>query len=137
MTLRVYNTLTRQKEDFKPVQPGKVLMYVCGPTVYDKAHIGHAMSAIVFDIIRRYLEYKGYEVKHVMNYTDVDDKIIRRANELGVEPIRLAEQYINEFGKHLVDLNIQPATVYPRATHEIEPIIKMIQTLACPVGAIS
>ena len=129
MTLRVYNTLTRQKEDFETVHPGEVLMYVCGPTVYDRAHIGHAMSAVVFDIIRRYLEYRGYKVKHVMNYTDVDDKIIRRANELGVEPIRLAEQYIDEFGKHLDDLNILPATIYPRATHEIEEIVKMIQSL--------
>ena len=129
MTLRVYNTLTRQKEQFETVNPGKVLMYVCGPTVYDKAHIGHAMSAVVFDIIRRYLEYRGYDVKHVMNYTDVDDKIIQRANALGMEPIRLAEQYIQEFGDHLVDLNILPATIYPRATHEIGEIVKMIQSL--------
>jgi len=129
MALRVFNTLTRQKEDFVTVHPGEVRMYVCGPTVYDRAHIGHAMSALVFDIIRRYLEYRGYKVRHVMNYTDVDDKIIKRANELGVEPIRLAEQYIEEFGKHLVDLNVLPATVYPRATHEIGEIVKMIQSL--------
>ena len=129
MTLRVYNTLTRQKEQFETIHPGKVSMYVCGPTVYDKAHIGHAMSAVVFDIIRRYLEYRGYDVKHVMNYTDVDDKIIQRANALGMEPIRLAEQYIQEFGDHLVDLNILPATIYPRATHEIGEIVKMIQSL--------
>lgn len=129
MTLRVYNTLTRQKEDFQTVHPGEVLMYVCGPTVYDKAHIGHAMSAVVFDIIHRYLVYRGYKVKHVMNYTDVDDKIIKRANELGVEPIRLAEQYIDEFGEHLQDLNILPASIYPRATHEISEIVKMIQSL--------
>jgi cysteinyl-tRNA synthetase len=104
-------------------------MYVCGPTVYDKAHVGHAMSAIVFDIIRRYLEYRGYEVRHAMNYTDVDDKIINRANQLGIDPIKLAEQFIDEFGKHLVDLNILPATIYPRATHEIPYIIMLITQL--------
>jgi cysteinyl-tRNA synthetase len=126
MSLRVYNTLSRTKENFLTNQPGKVTMYVCGPTVYDKAHVGHAMSAIVFDIIRRYLEYSGYEVRHAMNYTDVDDKIINRANQIGMDPIKLAEQYIDEFGMHLVDLNILPATVYPRATHEIPYIIKLI-----------
>src|SRR3989304_1835627 len=110
MVLRVYNTLTRQKEDFTTVQPGKVAMYVCGPTVYDNAHIGHAMSALVFDIIRRYLEYRGFQVRHVMNYTDVDDKIIRRANQLGIEPLKLAERYIEEFQCHLADLNVLPAT---------------------------
>ncbi len=104
-------------------------MYVCGPTVYDKAHVGHAMSALVFDIIRRYLEYRGYQVRHAMNYTDVDDKIINRANQIGMDPIKLAEKYIDEFGKHLVDLNILPATVYPRATHEIPYIIKLITQL--------
>ena len=97
MTQRIFNTLTRQKEIFETVQPGKVTMYVCGPTVYDKAHVGHAMSALVFDIIRRYLKYRGYQVRHAMNYTDVDDKIINRANQMGVEPIWLAEQYISQF----------------------------------------
>ena len=129
MALRIYNTLTRRKEDFETIQPGKVSMYVCGPTVYDKAHVGHAMSAIVFDIIRRYLEYRGYEVRHAMNYTDVDDKIINRANQIGMDPIKLAEQFIDEFGKHLVDLNILPATIYPRATHEIPYIIMLITQL--------
>jgi cysteinyl-tRNA synthetase len=129
MALRIYSTLSRQKEDFQTVQPGKVTMYVCGPTVYDRAHVGHAMSALVFDIIRRYLEYRGYKVLHVMNYTDVDDKIINRANQLGVDPIKLAEKYINEFGEHLVDLNILPATAYPRATQEIPYIVKMITDL--------
>jgi cysteinyl-tRNA synthetase len=129
MTLRVFNTLTRQKEDFQTLTPGQVKMYVCGPTVYDKAHIGHAMSALVFDIIRRYLAYRGYEVEHVMNYTDVDDKIIRRANQLGMEPVKLAEMYINEFGQHLKDLNVMPATMYPRATQEIPQIVKMIREL--------
>jgi cysteinyl-tRNA synthetase len=129
MTLRLYNSLTRKKEIFETIEPGKVRMYVCGPTVYDSAHIGHAMSALVFDIIRRYLIYRGYEVKHVMNYTDVDDKIIIRANQLEVEPIKLAEKYIDEFNRHLEDLNIMPATVYPRATHEIDQIVSMIRDL--------
>jgi cysteinyl-tRNA synthetase len=129
MALRIYSTLTRKKDDFLTLQPGKVSMYVCGPTVYDKAHVGHAMSAIVFDIIRRYLEYRGYEVRHAMNYTDVDDKIIDRANQIGMDPIKLAERYIDEYGKHLIDLNILPATVYPRATHEIPEIIRLITRL--------
>jgi cysteinyl-tRNA synthetase len=129
MALRIYNTLSRQKEDFQPVEAGKVSMYVCGPTVYGKAHVGHAMSALVFDIIRRYLEYRGYQVRHAMNYTDVDDKIINRANALGMDPIKLAEKYIDEYGQHLKDLHILPATVYPRATHEIPYIIKLISQL--------
>jgi cysteinyl-tRNA synthetase len=129
MALRIYSTLSRQKEDFQTIEPGKVTMYVCGPTVYAKAHVGHAMSSLVFDIIRRYLEYRGYQVRHAMNYTDVDDKIIDKANQLGIDPIKLAEEYIDEFGKHLVDLNILPATVYPRATWEIPYIIKLITQL--------
>ena len=129
MALRIYNTLTRQKEIFETVQPGKVSMYVCGPTVYDKAHVGHAMSSLVFDILRRYLEYSGYQVRHAMNYTDVDDKIINRANQLSVDPIKLAETYIKEYMKHLADLNVLPATVYPRATREIPSIIQMITNL--------
>jgi cysteinyl-tRNA synthetase len=129
MVLRIYSTLSRQKEDFQTLQPNLVTMYVCGPTVYDKAHVGHAMSALVFDIIRRYLEYRGYQVRHAMNYTDVDDKIINRANQLEMDPIKLAERYIDEFNKHLADLNILPATVYPRATHEIPYIIKLITQL--------
>lgn len=129
MALRIYNTLSRQKEEFQTLEPGKVTMYVCGPTVYDRAHVGHAMSSLVFDIIRRYLEYKGYQVEHAMNYTDVDDKIINRAKQLNIEPFKLAEKYIDEYGKHLVDLNILPATIYPRATHEIPYIIKLITDL--------
>ena len=129
MGLRVYSTLSRKKEDFLTIEPGNVTMYVCGPTVYDKAHVGHAMSALVFDIIRRYMEYRGYQVRHAMNYTDVDDKIINRANQIGMDPIKLAEKYIDEFGKHLEDLNILPATIYPRATHEIPTIIKLITQL--------
>ncbi len=129
MTLRIYNTLTRKKEPFEPLEEGVVRMYVCGPTVYDKAHVGHAMSVLVFDIIRRYLEHKGYAVIHVMNYTDVDDKIIQRANAQGREPLELAEEYMREFDQHLRDLNVLPATITPRATQEIPQIIQMVQGL--------
>jgi cysteinyl-tRNA synthetase len=129
MTLRIYNTLTRRKEDFTTLEPGKVRMYVCGPTVYSDAHVGHAMSALVFDIIRRYLEYRGYAVRHVMNYTDVDDKIINRANQQGIDPFQLSERYIQAYGKHLIDLNVKPATVYPRATQDMPQIIKMVTEL--------
>jgi cysteinyl-tRNA synthetase len=127
--IKVYNTLAREKEEFETIEPGKVRMYVCGLTVYDKAHVGHAMSAIVFDIIRRYLEYKGYEVRHVMNYTDVDDKIIQRANLLDVDPLELAEKYIDEYNRQLKELNILPATINPRATSEIPQIVSMINEL--------
>ncbi len=129
MALQVYNTLTRKKEIFETIEPGKVRMYVCGPTVYDKAHVGHAMSALVFDIIRRYLQYSGYEVRHIMNFTDVDDKIILRAAKLGVDPFALAEGYIQQFAKHLEDLNILKATLNPRATGEMGNIIKLVQGL--------
>jgi cysteinyl-tRNA synthetase len=129
MGLKVYNTLTRRKDDFVTLEPGKVAMYVCGPTVYSKAHIGHAMSALVFDIIRRYLMYRGYDVRHVMNFTDVDDKIIARANQMNMDPFALGEMYIHEFEQHLKDFNILPATVNPRATREMDQIIKMIQGL--------
>ena len=129
MPLRVYNTLTRSLEEFRPIEEGVVRMYVCGPTVYDKAHVGHAMSAVVFDVIRRYLEYRGYRVFHVMNFTDVDDKIIQRANQLGEDPMRLAQRYIDEFMDHARALNLLPATFYPRATQEIPQIIEVIQGL--------
>ncbi len=129
MSLRIYNTLAREKEVFEPLEPGKVRMYVCGPTVYNKAHVGHAMSAMVFDIARRYLEYRSYEVRYVMNFTDVDDKIIDRANKLGCDPYELAETYINEYKQNLLDLNIKPATVNPRATQEMPFIIEMITKL--------
>src|SRR5512147_2161999 len=109
MAVKIYNTLTRKKEPFDTLQPGQVRMYVCGPTVYASAHIGHAMSALVFDVIRRYLEYRGYQVRHVMNFTDVDDKIIRRAQENGEDPFKLAERYIQEFLGHTQALNVKPA----------------------------
>lgn len=127
--MRVYNTLSRAVEEFTTLEPGKVKMYVCGPTVYAKAHIGHAMSALVFDVIRRYLEFRDYEVRHVMNFTDVDDKIILRANEQGMDPFELGEKYIREFEHHLQDFNILPATVNPRATQEMDLIIAMIEGL--------
>jgi cysteinyl-tRNA synthetase len=127
--LRVYNTLTRKKEEFQTIEPGKVRMYVCGPTVYDKAHVGHAMSALVFDVIRRYLAYRGYDITFVMNFTDVDDKIIARAKGLKVDPFELAEGYIQQFEEHLADLNILPATSNPRATRTIDKIIEMVQGL--------
>ena len=127
--MKVYNTLTRSVEEFTTLEPGKVRMYVCGPTVYAKAHIGHAMSALVFDIIRRYLEFKGYAVTHVMNFTDVDDKIILRAREMGMDPFDLGEIYIAEFVEHLKAFNILPATVNPRATQEMDQIINMIAGL--------
>lgn len=129
MGLQVYNTLSRKKEAFKTVEPQKVRMYVCGPTVYDKAHVGHAMSALVFDIIRRYLEYRGFEVKHVMNYTDVDDKIIARANKLKCDPFELAETYIQQYDQHLEDLNILKASINPRATTEMNEILALVQDL--------
>jgi len=129
MSIKIYNTLTRKKETFETLQPGKVSMYVCGPTVYDKAHVGHAMSALVFDIVRRYLEYRDYEVRHVTNYTDVDDKIIQRAAVEGVDPIQIAQRYIDEFNQHLKDLNILIASEYPRATEEINRIVEAVADL--------
>ncbi|MCB9132849.1 MAG: cysteine--tRNA ligase [Anaerolineales bacterium] len=129
MTIQVYNTLTRRKEPFETVEPGKVRMYVCGPTVYDKAHIGHAMSAIVFDVVRRYLEYKGYQVDHVMNFTDVDDKIIRRSIEAGDDPFAIANRYIGEFKRHIAELGILPATNYPQVSETIDEIVEMVQGL--------
>jgi len=127
--IRLYNTLTHKKEEFQPLEPGVVKLYVCGPTVYSDAHVGHAMSALVFDIIRRYFEFRGYKVIHVMNFTDVDDKIITRANQMKVDPFELAEGYIRDFQEHLVDLNILPATINPRATRTMDKIQAMIQGL--------
>ena len=129
MALQIYSTLTRRKEELNTLNSGQVKMYVCGPTVYDRAHIGHAMSSIVFDVIRRYLEYRGLEVQHVMNYTDVDDKVINRARILGFEPLELAEKYIDEYDQHLKELNILEPTVKPRASEEIPAIIEMVENL--------
>jgi cysteinyl-tRNA synthetase len=129
MTIQIYNTLSRTKEPLETIEPGVVKMYVCGVTVYDQAHIGHAMSALVFDIIRRYLEFRGYEVRHVVNFTDVDDKIINRANALGRDPKELAESYVAEFFEELKALNILPAKAYPRATETMPEIIRFIAGL--------
>jgi cysteinyl-tRNA synthetase len=129
MGQRIYNTLSRQKEPLVTLQNRVVKMYVCGPTVYDKAHVGHGMSTIVYDILRRYLEYRGYEIRHVMNYTDVDDKVIERAKVLGADPLELAQEHIKEYEDHIQALNILPATVFPRATQEIDQIISMVKDL--------
>ena len=112
--IRLYNTLTRKKEDFETLEPNAVKLYVCGVTVYNDAHVGHAMSALVFDIIRRYLEYRGYNVKHVMNYTDVDDKIINRAKQLNEDPLKLSQRYIEDYSNDLKNLNVLPATSNPQ-----------------------
>ncbi len=127
--IRLYNTLTRKKEDFQTLEPNVVKLYVCGVTVYNDAHVGHAMSALVFDIIRRYLEYRGYSVKHVMNYTDVDDKIINRARQLGQDPLILSQRYIEDYTKELAGLNILPATSYPQVSKTMPLIIQFIRDL--------
>ncbi len=127
--MKLYNTLTKKKEEFIPLEEGKVRMYVCGPTVYNYIHIGNARPVIVFDTVRRYLEYKGYEVNFVSNFTDVDDKIIRKANEEGVSASDISERYIDEFRKDIAELNVKPATTNPKATEEIDGMIEMISTL--------
>jgi cysteinyl-tRNA synthetase len=129
MALRISDTLTGEKHDFVSLSPNEVRMYVCGPTVYSDAHIGHAMSAIVFDVIRRYLEYSGYHVNHVQNFTDIDDKVIQRAASLGIAPEALAQQLIDAWHAETADLNILPATSYPRATQEVDTIVKMVSGL--------
>ncbi len=127
--MKIYNTLTRQKETFTPIEEGKVRMYVCGPTVYNLIHIGNARPMIVFDTFRRYMEYKGYEVNYVTNFTDVDDKIIKKAQEEGVDASEISSRYIAECKKDMEDMNIRPATVHPLATQEIDGMIEMIRTL--------
>ncbi len=127
--IQLYNTLTRKKEEFQTLEPNLVKLYVCGVTVYNDAHVGHAMSALVFDIMRRYLEYRGYTVKHVMNYTDVDDKIIKRANELGEEPLKLSQRYIEDYANDLKNLNVLPATSNPQVSKTMPLIIEFIQGL--------
>jgi cysteinyl-tRNA synthetase len=129
MSLRVYNTLSGRKEDFEPLQPGKVGMYVCGVTVYDYCHIGHARANIVFDVIYRYLQYAGYEVNYVRNYTDVDDKIINRANERGIESSALAEEFIRAFDEDMASLGLALPTHQPKATEHIDQIIAIVQRL--------
>lgn len=127
--MKVFNTLTRQKEEFKPLVAGKVSMYVCGPTVYNYIHIGNARSVIAFDTIRRYFEYRGYDVKYVSNFTDVDDKMINEARKEHTTVGKLADRYIKAFMEDTEALNIEPATLHPRATHEIQEIIDFVQDL--------
>lgn len=127
--MKIYNTLTRKKEEFQPLEEGKVKMYVCGPTVYNLIHIGNARPMICFDTVRRYLEYKGYDVNYVSNFTDVDDKIIKKANEEGVSAEEISQRYIAECKKDMEGMNIKPATTHPLATQEIGGMIDMIQTL--------
>ena len=127
--MKIFNTMTRQKEEFVPLEAGKVSMYVCGPTVYNLIHIGNARPMIVFDTFRRYLEYKGYDVNYVSNFTDVDDKIIKKANEEGVDASVISERYIEECKKDMADMNVKPATTHPLATREIQGMIDMISTL--------
>ncbi len=127
--MKIYNTLTKKKEEFVPLQEGKVSMYVCGPTVYNLIHIGNARPMIVFDTVRRYMEHKGLEVNYVSNFTDVDDKIIKKANEEGVEAGVISERYIAECKKDMAGMNVKPATTHPQATNEIQGMIDMINTL--------
>lgn len=127
--MRLYNTLSKQKEEFVPIEEGKVRMYVCGPTVYNLIHIGNARPMIVFDTVRRYMEYKGYEVNYVSNFTDVDDKIIAKANEEGVSAEEISQRYIEECKKDMAAMNVRPATVHPLATQEISGMVEMIQEL--------
>ena len=127
--MKIYNTLNKRKEEFVPIEEGKVRMYVCGPTVYNLIHIGNARPMMVFDTVRRYMEYKGYNVNYVSNFTDVDDKIIKAANEEGVDPSVISERYIAECKKDMQSLNVNPATTHPKATEEIDGMIAMIGTL--------
>jgi cysteinyl-tRNA synthetase len=129
MEMRLYNTLTRKKEEFVPIEKGKVRMYVCGPTVYNYIHIGNARPMIIFDTVRRFFEYKGYEVNYVSNFTDVDDKIIKKAVEEGVSAQEISERYIKAVLEDMRELNIKPATKNPKATEEIDGMIDMISTL--------
>lgn len=127
--MKVYNTLTRKKEELVPITPGEIKMYACGPTVYNYIHIGNARPLCIFDILRRYLEYRGYNVKFVQNFTDIDDKIIRRANEEHVDFSEISERYIKEFWTDADGLNVRHATINPKATENIDAIIRIISTL--------
>lgn len=129
MSIQIYNTESMRLEEFHPIEEGKVRMYVCGPTVYNLIHIGNARPMIVFDTVRRYFEYRGYEVNYVSNFTDVDDKIIRAAMEEGVDSHVISERYIVECRKDMADLNVRPATTHPKATEEIDGMIAMIEAL--------
>jgi cysteinyl-tRNA synthetase len=129
MPLKLYNTLTRKKEEFKPITPGKVTMYVCGPTVYNNIHIGNARPFIFFDVVRRYLEFFGYDVAYVSNFTDVDDKMIRRAEEMGMTVLDIGEKYIESFFEDIDRLGISHADCHPKVTEHMEEIVQFIQDL--------
>ena len=127
--MKIFNTLTREKEEFKPITEGEVKIYACGPTVYNYIHIGNARPICVFDVLRRYLEYRGYKVTFVQNFTDIDDKIIKKANEEGTDYKTVSEKYIEEFWKDAKGLNFRPATVHPKATENIDKIIEIVSGL--------
>lgn len=127
--MKIFNTLTRDKEEFKPITEGEVKIYACGPTVYNYIHIGNARPICVFDVLRRYLEYRGYKVTFVQNFTDIDDKIIKKANEEGTDYKTVSEKYIEEFWKDAKGLNFRPATVHPKATENIDKIIEIVSGL--------
>ena len=127
--MKIFNDMDMQLEEFQPIEPGKVKMYACGPTVYNYIHVGNARPIVIFDVLRRYLEYRGYEVTFVQNFTDVDDKMIRKAEELGITVKELAEQYIGEYFVDAKGLGIREATVHPRATENIDAIIALVQNL--------
>ena len=129
MPISIYNTLTQKKELFQTIESGKVGMYVCGPTVYDSCHIGHARSVVVFDVISRYLKSRGYEVVYVRNFTDIDDKIIRRAAERGVDSKTLADKYIDEFYRDMDALKVERASFEPRVTEHVDVVIQFIEKL--------
>ena len=129
MTLKIYNSLSRKKEDFTPVEKGKVKMYVCGMTVYSDAHIGHARTYLAFDVIRRYFEYKGYEVTYVQNITDVDDKIINAANKEGVDALEYSRRFADRCLDDLDNLGIRRADIYPKASETIPEMIEMTRQI--------
>jgi len=127
--MKIYNTLTGAKEEFIPLEKERIRMYVCGPTVYDYCHIGHARSIITFDIIRRYFEYKGFNVLYIQNFTDIDDKMINRAKQEGITIFELANRFIKQYFKDFDPLNVKRASFYPRATDHIVDMIKIIERL--------
>ena len=127
--MKIYNTLTRRKEEFVPIKEGEALIYICGPTVYNYIHIGNARPMVVFDTLRRYLEYRGYKVKYVQNFTDVDDKIINRAKELGEGALEVSERYIKEYFDDADALGVKRASVHPKVSDHIPDIISFVQTL--------
>ena len=127
--MKVYNTMTRKKEEFTPINENRIKMFVCGPTVYDKSHIGHGRTYIAFDVIARYLKYKGYSIFYLQNITDIDDKIIKRANELGVEPLKLAKEFEELYFHDMELLGVNNVNFYARAMEHLNEIINQIQTL--------